>query len=114
MAPNIEPFYSELGREIRAARIACGMSQEKLGSFLRPTLTRVSIANIEAGNQRILPHTLVNVANVLGIDVASLFPKVQVEEVSVVTAQVTAELASKLGISETKAKRMFVSASKPL
>lgn len=70
MAAGIEPFYKELGRRIQQARQQRGLSQERLGRLLRPATTRASIGNIEAGKQRVLVHTLVQIATVLeaGID----------------------------------------------
>jgi len=114
MPPTIEPFYANLGREIRAARTQLGMSQEKLGSSLKPTLTRVSIANIEGGNQRVLVHTLVNIAAALKTDIVNILPKKTEEDVSAASAKIAAELASKLGISESKAKKMFAEKTEAL
>ena len=50
------------------------MSQESLGLALKPQVTRASIANIEAGKQRILTHTLVQLAEVLDVDLSALLP----------------------------------------
>ncbi len=48
------------------------MTQEQLGDQLVPSVTRASIANVEAGKQRILAHTLIRVVEVLKVDVADL------------------------------------------
>jgi len=74
-ATKIEPFYAELGRSIQAQRTKLGLSQESLGAALEPKVTRASIANIEAGKQRILTHTLVQLADALGLDISQIIPK---------------------------------------
>ena len=107
MVTNIEPFYADLGRQIRAQRTQLGMSQEKLGLALTPTLTRVSIANIEAGNQRVLSHTLVNIATVLKTDVVGILPRKTEADAAAASAQITAELVSKLGITKSEAKMLL-------
>lgn len=48
----IERCYKRFGKNLRNIRLACGMSQERLGE--RVGLTRTSIVNIEMGRQRIL------------------------------------------------------------
>lgn len=48
----IERCYKRFGKNLRNLRMACGMTQERLGE--RVGLTRTSIVNIEAGRQRIL------------------------------------------------------------
>lgn len=73
-ASKIEPFYEDIGRKIQALRNRSGLSQESLGSALRPRVTRASIANIEAGKQRILTHTLVQLAVALDVEVSTLLP----------------------------------------
>jgi ribosome-binding protein aMBF1 (putative translation factor) len=74
-AKSIEPFYAELGRSIQTQRAKLGWSQESLGATLRPKVTRASIANIEAGKQRVLTHTLVQIADALGVDLCEIVPK---------------------------------------
>jgi transcriptional regulator with XRE-family HTH domain len=73
-ASKIEPFYQEVGRRIQARRNRLGLSQESLGAALRPRVTRASIANIEAGKQRILTHTLVQLGVALDVEVSKLLP----------------------------------------
>ena len=74
-AKKIEPFYTELGRSIQTQRVRLGLSQESLGAALHPRVTRASIANIEAGKQRILTHTLVQLAEALNTEITQLIPK---------------------------------------
>src|SRR6266496_5237391 len=75
MAPPVEPFYGELGRSVAVARTRRGMTQEQLGRSLRPPLTRASIANIEHGKQRLLAHTLVQIAGILRVKLEELLPR---------------------------------------
>lgn len=65
MRGEIEPFYAELGARIQILRDRRGLSQERLGRLLSPSVTRTSIANIEAGKQRLLAHTLWQLARIL-------------------------------------------------
>lgn len=67
-------FYTALGRRIRAVREEQSMTQAQLGARLVPPVTRASIANVEAGKQRVLAHTLVQLARVLRTPIASLTP----------------------------------------
>jgi transcriptional regulator with XRE-family HTH domain len=50
------------------------MSQEYLAQQLNPKVTRASIANIEAGKQRVLTHTLVQLSKALSVDLTQLIP----------------------------------------
>lgn len=54
MAKPIEPIYRLMGAKIEQLRNVLGWSQEDLAK--KVGLTRGSIANIEAGKQRILLH----------------------------------------------------------
>ncbi len=65
-------FYLTLGRRIRELRHARGLTQEQLGSQLQPPVTRASIANIESGKQRMLAHSLVQLAHSLGVGLEGL------------------------------------------
>ena len=56
-------LYRKLGAEIRAAREASGMSQERLAR--KVGLSRTSICNIEGGKQKPLIDTLVLIAGAL-------------------------------------------------
>jgi transcriptional regulator with XRE-family HTH domain len=68
----IEPFYLLLGKRVRLAREAAGLSQTDLGLLLRPPMGRASIANIEAAKQRVLAHTVVQLGRALGATVSFL------------------------------------------
>lgn len=71
---NQDKFYSELGGRVRKARIRLRLTQEQLASSL--SLNRTSITNIEKGKQKMLAHTLLELAEVLEIPVNDLIPPV--------------------------------------
>lgn len=106
MVTRIEPFYVEVGRRIRDHRNKAGMTQEDLGRLLSPPTTRVSVANIEGGHQRILSHTLVQLAAALNVDVIDILPPKSVQPVANSNARITDELMAKLGLSVSAAKKL--------
>jgi len=65
-------FYTEVGRRIHRARRG-RMTQEQLANSVR--LTRTSITNIERGRQKLLLHTLADIAEALRVEPASLLPQ---------------------------------------
>jgi transcriptional regulator with XRE-family HTH domain len=69
-----EAFYQEVGRRIREARTRHKppLTQEGLAELV--SLTRTSITNVEKGRQKILLHTLAEIASALQVDPASLLP----------------------------------------
>jgi transcriptional regulator with XRE-family HTH domain len=69
---KIEPFYPDLGSRIQKIREQRNMTQAQLGRSLDPPSTRASIANIESGKQRVLAHTLVQLAAVLDVGIQEL------------------------------------------
>jgi transcriptional regulator with XRE-family HTH domain len=69
---NTDEFYVGLGRKIQHARRHLGITQEQLAARL--SLNRTSITNIESGKQRILVHTLIEIASIFGLSPAELFP----------------------------------------
>lgn len=68
-----DEFYEALGSRVRQARLALNLTQEQLADLL--DLNRTSITNIEKGKQKILAHTLVELAENLKISVTDLLPK---------------------------------------
>jgi transcriptional regulator with XRE-family HTH domain len=70
---NHSLFYADVGRRIRKAREAFGMTQEGLASLV--SLTRTSVTNIEKGRQKILLHTIVDIATALRVAPADLLPE---------------------------------------
>ena len=66
----MEPIYQQIGEQIRKHRKAQKITQEELASHVG--LTRASITNIEIGNQRLLVHTLIEIAERLEVSVGEL------------------------------------------
>lgn len=66
-----DALYRFVGERIRAAR-GKQLSQDALA--LAVGLTRSSISNIEKGRQKLLLHTLVDIANALKVEAATLLP----------------------------------------
>ncbi len=72
-------FYEEVGRRIRDARNRCNprLTQQGLANLV--SLTRTSITNVEKGRQKLLLHTLADMAKALQVEPASLLPKLEAE-----------------------------------
>lgn len=68
-----DEFYLALGSLVRKARLSLNLTQKQLADLLH--LNRTSITNIEKGKQKILAHTLVELAERLEIPVNELLPK---------------------------------------
>jgi len=68
-----EDFYQEVGRRVKSARKARSLTQQALASLV--SLTRTSITNIEKGRQKILLHTLADLAMALHVEYAALLPE---------------------------------------
>jgi transcriptional regulator with XRE-family HTH domain len=67
-------FYVTLGQRIRERRERASLTQAQLGGQLVPPVTRASIANVEAGKQRLLAHSLAQVAQLLHVPLEELVP----------------------------------------
>ncbi len=93
-----ERFYRTLGATIRRRRDALELTQAALGARLNPPMTRASIANIEAGKQRVLAHTLVDIASTLTMKLDDL-----VASTDVGAAELVEELRHASGIDERTA-----------
>jgi transcriptional regulator with XRE-family HTH domain len=65
-------FYEGLGRRLQSLRKKRGLTQEQLGARLAPQVTRASIANIESGKQRVLAHTIAQLADALEASIDEL------------------------------------------
>lgn len=74
MVNRLEPFYEALGRRVSEARERRGLTQAQVAAQLTPPVTRASVANVEAGKQRVLAHTLVALATILDVPVTDLVP----------------------------------------
>lgn len=102
---KVEPFYTEVGQRIQKLRNDKKLSQTALGILLSPKVTRASIANIETGKQRILAHTLVQLAEALETTLTDLVPpQKQINQVAADTLE--AEFTKKLKLSPRKIKNL--------
>jgi transcriptional regulator with XRE-family HTH domain len=68
-----ENFYAGLGQRIREERIRHGLTQKDLAD--KVDLTRTSVTNIELGRQKLLVHTLVEIAEALDLVPGALLPQ---------------------------------------
>lgn len=68
-------FYRDVGQRVRVARKKSGMTQQFLAS--KVFLSRVSITNLEMGRQKLMLHTLVDIASELHVAPGDLIPKPQ-------------------------------------
>jgi transcriptional regulator with XRE-family HTH domain len=69
----IDRFYRDVGNLVQAARDQAGLSQTELAD--RIGFTRSSVANLEAGRQRIRLHILALIADALRVNTDELVPK---------------------------------------
>ena len=65
-------FNRDLGANVRAARVAAGLTQEGLAD--KVGVTRGSIANLERGAQAPTAYRLITIAEALGAETAVLLP----------------------------------------
>ena len=68
-----ETFYAIVGSTISHVRQERRFTQEKLAKAVN--LDRTSISNIEQGRQKMLLHSLYEIANALGVEPFDLLPK---------------------------------------
>jgi transcriptional regulator with XRE-family HTH domain len=71
-----ERFYVDVGRRIQGLRSSKGLTQAELGLRLDPPVTRASVANLESGRQRVLLHTVVQLATILECELRHLVPSI--------------------------------------
>lgn len=69
---EVAAFYQQVGARVRERRTAARLTQLRLSQHLG--MTRTSVANLEAGRQRIPLHVLAVVADAVGCDTAELLP----------------------------------------
>lgn len=95
MGRNIdeELLYREVGRRVRQARKNHGLTQAQLASSV--ALSRTSITNIEKGRQKLLLHTLSDIAFVLGVEPGTLFPSVASAPLEDVESKMPHDLSQK-------------------
>ena len=110
MAKKIEAFYEALGSNIQDARDRLKMTQAQLGLTLVPPSTRASIANIENGKQRVLVHTLVQLARTLETKVEKLIPAGAPAEQST-PVDVEDELKRKLNLAAPQLRKLTFAAN---
>lgn len=110
MAKKIEAFYGALGSNIQTARDRIKMTQAQLGLALAPPSTRASIANIENGKQRVLVHTLVQLARTLETPVERLIPTEAAAD-RPAPVDVEHELKRKLNLSAPQLRKLTVAAN---
>jgi transcriptional regulator with XRE-family HTH domain len=106
MRTKIEPFYEALGSKIQKNREHRKMTQSQLGLSLIPPSTRASIANIESGKQRVLVHTLSQLATALDVDIRKLMPTVNSPAPSPSRRDVERELGKKLKLTGPALKKL--------
>jgi transcriptional regulator with XRE-family HTH domain len=71
------PVYPRLGRALRAARDARGLTQAEAAS--RAGLKRTTLTNIEKGEQTVAVHQLLDIAAALGEDPGTLLARAAAE-----------------------------------
>jgi transcriptional regulator with XRE-family HTH domain len=71
---NSEDLYKEIGQRIRCVREERKLTQAELAAVV--LLTRTSITNIEHGRQKLLLHTLYDIAAALAVEPCNLLPEV--------------------------------------
>jgi transcriptional regulator with XRE-family HTH domain len=69
-------IYAQIGSKVFDCRKLRGLTQKDLAE--RVALTRASIANIESGRQKVMLHTLYQIADILGVQPSELLPPLQV------------------------------------
>lgn len=72
---SVRAFYEQVGVLLKSARQSAGLTQEQLADGLG--LTRASVANLEAGRQRVPVHTLLAAADVVGVELTTLLPSMR-------------------------------------
>jgi transcriptional regulator with XRE-family HTH domain len=103
---KVEPVYAYFGNEIGKLRDLRQLTQEQLGAKLSPPLKRASIANIEGGKQRVLLHTVLQLARALDTEVSDLVAAL--ERPTIGTSALEAELEEKLAAMNPAKRRELV------
>ena len=75
---DLESYYKKIGQLIKNKREVAKKSQEQVSKYLGFE-SRISIANIERGKQKIHVHTLVKIANYLKIKPEELLPPLKTD-----------------------------------
>ena len=110
MATAVEPFYAAFGALVRERRSGRGLTQADLGARLVPPVTRASVANLEAGKQRVLLDTALQLASILDVPVTALLPS---SSPAGPWEALGGELASKLDLSPKQVQRLLAQLGAP-
>jgi len=86
-------LYSQIGMRIRELRQKNELSQTRLAEIVG--LKRTSITNIEKGRQKILVHTLWDLAEALSVKVKDLLPAEALETPSLDTGDMPKDASGK-------------------
>ncbi len=70
--PDVTGLYSSIGERVRTARERAGVSREQLAA--QADVSKTSIAQFEAGHQRLPLETIYLVAATLGVGIEALLP----------------------------------------
>ena|SRR2546428_8114211 len=89
-------IYQQLGKRLQELRRKKRLTQSRLAELV--ALNRTSITNIEKGRQKILVHTLCDLAEALGVHPNQLLP----EQVTTTTASDEPRLPQNLSRDEAK------------
>jgi transcriptional regulator with XRE-family HTH domain len=106
MPTKIEPFYARFGARMQQIRERRNLTQAQLGRSLNPPSTRASIANIESGKQRVLAHTLVQLAAVLEVEVQELLTSLGSQSPTPQQKDIERELKRKLKLAPQQLKKL--------
>ena len=102
-----EDLYKAVGQRIRRIREEHQLTQAELASLV--SLTRSSITNIEQGRQKLLLHTLYDIANALVVKPSHLLP----EAINTIKAEAFEQhLSGDLSNAEQEWMRAIVTSSK--
>ena len=96
----------DLGARLRKLRVKAHLSQEQVGDRLTPPITRAAVANIEGGKQRILAHTLAQLALMYEASVDALFAELHTHEARNRHSDVLREISEKLAIGPTELRKL--------
>ena len=96
---SLRTLYANVGRRVRTARKASKLTQEELATSVR--MTRTSVTNIEKGRQKLLLHTLFDLAAAMKVPVVQLIPESS-------DAQPKPEQPFTNGLALSKAERSWI------
>jgi transcriptional regulator with XRE-family HTH domain len=67
---RVEPVYIKIGALMARLRLGASMRQEDVAKKLK--ISRASLANMEAGRQRIMLHHIMAIAKVMNVPVKAI------------------------------------------